>query len=51
MKGAINVVTIEPITIHGHTFIATTVKLPKTTLLTVSNDQGYIMCGALMFAY
>ncbi|MFH5780653.1 YunC family protein [Heyndrickxia oleronia] len=47
MKGAINVVTIEPITIHGHTFIATTVKLPKTTLLTVSNDQGYIMCGAL----
>ena len=23
------------------------VSLPKTTLLTVSNDNGYIMCGAL----
>jgi len=40
-------VTITPIEIGGHTFIATSVKLPKTTLLTVSNDKGYIMCGAL----
>lgn len=40
-------VTVEPVSIHGHTFIATTVLLPKTTLLTVSNDNGYIMCGAL----
>ncbi|QQZ10497.1 DUF1805 domain-containing protein [Heyndrickxia vini] len=40
-------VTIEPVVINGYTFIATTVKLPKTTLLTVSNDHGYIMCGAL----
>ncbi|KQL53187.1 hypothetical protein AN964_06465 [Heyndrickxia shackletonii] len=40
-------VTITPVEIGGHTFIATTVKLPKTTLLTVSNDKGYIMCGAL----
>ncbi|WP_445683128.1 YunC family protein [Solibacillus sp. FSL H8-0538] len=28
-------------------FTAVTVYLPKTTLLTVSNDIGYIMCGAL----
>ena len=27
--------------------MATTVLLPKTTLLTISNDVGYIMCGAL----
>ncbi|MGE6257542.1 YunC family protein [Heyndrickxia sporothermodurans] len=40
-------VTVEPVVIDGVTFIATTVKLPKTTLLTVSNENGYIMCGAL----
>ncbi|MGE8207568.1 YunC family protein [Heyndrickxia sp. NPDC080065] len=40
-------VTLTPIILDGHTFIATTVQLPKTTLLTVSNDNGYIMCGAL----
>lgn len=33
--------------IQGHSFNAVTVSLPKTTLLTVSNDNGYIMCGAL----
>lgn len=40
-------VTITPMTIDGHSFVATTVLLPKTTLLVVSNDNGYIMCGAL----
>lgn len=40
-------VSMTPITINGHTFTAVTVLLPKTTLLTVSNDKGYIMCGAL----
>ncbi|MBS4173951.1 DUF1805 domain-containing protein [Bacillus sp. FJAT-49736] len=40
-------VTITPVDINGHTFIATTVALPKTNLLTISNDKGYIMCGAL----
>ncbi|MBS4195230.1 YunC family protein [Lederbergia citri] len=40
-------VSMEPLMIEGHTFIATTVLLPKTTLLTISNDKGYIMCGAL----
>nr|WP_026314482.1 DUF1805 domain-containing protein [Heyndrickxia acidiproducens] len=40
-------VTVTPVHIEGHTFIATTVQLPKTTLLAVSNEKGYIMCGAL----
>ena len=41
------VVSIEPIELNGHSFTAVTVRLPKTTLLTVSNENGYIMCGAL----
>jgi uncharacterized protein YunC (DUF1805 family) len=41
------VIELSPIDINGHTFFAVTVLLPKTTLLTVSNDKGYIMCGAL----
>lgn len=40
-------VHIEPVVIDGNTFVASTVQLPKTTLLAVSNDKGYIMCGAL----
>jgi uncharacterized protein YunC (DUF1805 family) len=40
-------VELEPIILDGFTFTAVTVKLPKTTLLTVSNEVGYIMCGAL----
>ncbi len=42
-----NLITLEPVVINGHTFNAVTVLLPKTTLLTVSSDKGYIMCGAL----
>lgn len=37
---------IEPIQVGEHTFIGVEVKLPKTTLLTISNSRGYIMCGA-----
>lgn len=40
-------VTIEPIELNGHMYNAVTVRLPKTTLLTISNEIGYIMCGAL----
>ncbi|GKV57947.1 hypothetical protein NCCP2222_38940 [Sporosarcina sp. NCCP-2222] len=40
-------VTVTPLFLDGHPFTAVTVFLPKTTLLTVSNDKGYIMCGAL----
>lgn len=40
-------ITTELLNIGGQEFTAVTVKLPKTTLLTVSNEKGYIMCGAL----
>ncbi|MGF6954057.1 uncharacterized protein YunC (DUF1805 family) [Neobacillus sp. B4I6] len=42
-----HLIELSPIEINGHTFLAVTVLLPKTTLLAVSNDKGYIMCGAL----
>ncbi|MEC0368858.1 YunC family protein [Paenibacillus chibensis] len=40
-------VTMEPISIGEHTLVGVEVKLPKTTLLTISTARGYIMCGAL----
>ncbi|WP_100487408.1 YunC family protein [Sporolactobacillus pectinivorans] len=40
-------IQLEPIEIDGHFFRGISVKLPKTTLLTISNEKGYIMCGAL----
>lgn len=40
-------ITVNPIEIEGMQFTAVSVELPKTTLLTVSNEVGYIMCGAL----
>ncbi|MBT2729141.1 DUF1805 domain-containing protein [Bacillus sp. ISL-75] len=40
-------IELSPIEINGHTFLAVSVLLPKTTLLAVSSDKGYIMCGAL----
>lgn len=38
---------VEPIILDGKPFTAVTVKLPKTNLMSISNDKGYIMCGAL----
>ncbi|WP_445492316.1 YunC family protein [Niallia sp. 03133] len=40
-------VEVFPITIENQHFIAISVQLPKTTLLVVKNEKGYIMCGAL----
>lgn len=40
-------IEIEPIQIDGRTFIAVSVQLPKTNLLAISSETGYIMCGAL----
>ncbi|MFB4475402.1 YunC family protein [Virgibacillus sp. SK37] len=40
-------VTVKPLEVEGKYFTATTVELPKTTLLVISNDVGYIMCAAL----
>ncbi|MFC4404852.1 YunC family protein [Gracilibacillus xinjiangensis] len=38
---------VNPLKIEDHTFVAITVKLPYTTLLVITNDVGYVMCGAL----
>ncbi|MEK8126845.1 DUF1805 domain-containing protein [Paenibacillus filicis] len=38
---------MEPVEVGGRTALAIEVKLPKTTLLAVTTDKGYIMCGAL----
>ncbi|MEK3713883.1 MULTISPECIES: YunC family protein [unclassified Paenibacillus] len=40
-------VTIEPMHVGDHVLVGVEVKLPKTTLLSISTDKGYIMCGAL----
>lgn len=39
--------SLQPIDIEGHTFSCISVELPKTNLLIVMNEFGYIMCGAL----
>ncbi|MFD2671405.1 YunC family protein [Marinicrinis sediminis] len=40
-------IQLIPIPMKNGTALGTEVKLPKTTLLTVSTEKGYIMCGAL----
>ncbi|WP_018921862.1 YunC family protein [Salsuginibacillus kocurii] len=40
-------ISLKPVHIEDYTFMATTVELPGTKLMTVSGDTGYIMCGAL----
>ncbi|MCM3585060.1 DUF1805 domain-containing protein [Mesobacillus maritimus] len=40
-------IEMTPIEISGHTFLSISVRLPKTNLLVVTSDKGYIMCGAL----
>ncbi|WP_174614174.1 YunC family protein [Virgibacillus ihumii] len=39
--------TVNPLEVDGMYFTAITVELPKTNLLVISNEVGYIMCGAL----
>jgi uncharacterized protein YunC (DUF1805 family) len=47
-KGADDsMMNVKPIKIADRTFIAVDVKLPKTNLLAVMSEKGYIMCGAL----
>ncbi|WCN38359.1 YunC family protein [Aneurinibacillus uraniidurans] len=38
---------MKPLLIEGRPVTAITVQLPKTTLLAITTDKGYIMCGAL----
>lgn len=40
-------IDVKPIDIEGYQAIAISVSLPKTTLLMVTTELGYIMCGAL----
>ena len=40
-------IEIIPYEIDGKLFTGVSVQLPKTTLWVISNDFGYIMCGAL----
>lgn len=39
--------SLSPIEISGHLVLAIEVNLPKTNLLVVTTEKGYIMCGAL----
>ncbi|MBU9712991.1 YunC family protein [Evansella tamaricis] len=40
-------VELYPVYLDGVPFTAVSVKLPETNLLVVTNNRGYIMCGAL----
>lgn len=40
-------ITVNPLEIDGLYFTAIRVELPKTNLLMISNEVGYIMCAAL----
>jgi uncharacterized protein YunC (DUF1805 family) len=40
-------IAMKPIEVDGHTVLGIEVALPKTTLLVITTEKGYIMCGAL----
>ncbi|WP_027964339.1 YunC family protein [Halalkalibacillus halophilus] len=40
-------IKVEPLWLDDRPFTYIEVELPQTTLLIISNDLGYIMCGAL----
>ncbi|MEB3103428.1 YunC family protein [Ferviditalea candida] len=40
-------VLLKPIEIEGRKVIGIEVRLPETTLLAITANKGYIMCGAL----
>src|SRR5699024_3721241 len=40
-------ITVNPLEIEGVIFTAVRVELPKTNLLMICNEVGYIMCAAL----
>jgi uncharacterized protein YunC (DUF1805 family) len=40
-------VSLEPVEVEGVRATAVTVELPRTRLVAVSTETGYIMCGAL----
>ena len=40
-------ITVVPVPVGNRMSLGIEVKLPKTTLIAVATDRGYIMCGAL----
>jgi uncharacterized protein YunC (DUF1805 family) len=38
---------VEPMKLEEHVVLGITVKLPKTNLIVITTEKGYIMCGAL----
>lgn len=40
-------VKVEPLWIGDYPVISVEVRLPKTNLLIIQTDHGYVMCGAL----
>lgn len=40
-------INMNPIVIEGKQFTAITIALPKTNFMAITNEKGYIMCGAL----
>lgn len=43
-------IQLKPIEVAGKQLLGVEVRLPKTTLLAITTDKGYIMCGALDIA-
>jgi uncharacterized protein YunC (DUF1805 family) len=40
-------IKVEPLWLGEHVVVAVEVHLPKTNLLVIQTDNGYVMCGAL----
>lgn len=40
-------ISLTPIQVDGRQVLGIQVKLPKTNLLAITTEKGYIMCGAL----
>ncbi|APC48940.1 YunC family protein [Virgibacillus halodenitrificans] len=40
-------ITVNPLEVDGMMFTAIQVELPKTNLIMITNETGYIMCAAL----
>jgi uncharacterized protein YunC (DUF1805 family) len=37
---------VEPMKLEEHIVLGITVKLPKTNLIVITTEKGFIMCGA-----
>lgn len=40
-------VDVRPVPLDGGTAVGVVVELPKTRLVSISTEHGYVMCGAL----